>query len=306
MQRLLLALLFIAFSSAAFAKGPDPRAAIVARIAADLAEAPVPVPPRTVRRAIKRTDLDGDAIPDYKLDWNDFASSAWCGTGGCRFQLWRGQADGAPMLVFDRLARDFKQRGAILDFDFHGSTCGGFGVEVCPASLGWDQAQKRLVERVTPGGDGVIRFVVPVAGMEGRPPAPVAARIAERKARCVAGGASTGEDADEVFVAVTVPDVDGDGARDWLLNGHYCSYEDERALVDLADELYVTAGQPDAPVLAASGETIHISVSTAPASVILVDLSDDCAAYSTHPDTRLCPRKSLRWDAQSRTFKPDA
>jgi hypothetical protein len=98
-------------------------------------------------------DIDGDTVQDWQIAWKAFGS-AWCGTGGCRYQLWQGRAKGTPRLVFDRQMRELAiERRAgrtVFVFDFHGSECGGFGSQACPGEFAWDAAAKALVLLPTP------------------------------------------------------------------------------------------------------------------------------------------------------------
>jgi hypothetical protein len=103
--------------------------------------------------AIQPVDIDGDANPDWQLNWNAFGAG-WCGTGGCRYQLWLGRAKGSPKLVFDRQMRELsieqREGRTVFMFDFHGGECGGFGSQACPGEFAWDPAAKALVLLPTP------------------------------------------------------------------------------------------------------------------------------------------------------------
>ncbi len=103
--------------------------------------------------AIEPVDIDGDAHPDWQINWKAFGAG-WCGTGGCRYQLWLGRAKGAPQLVFDRQMRGLtiEQRDGrtVFVFDFHGGECGGFGSQACPGEFTWDPGAKALVLLPTP------------------------------------------------------------------------------------------------------------------------------------------------------------
>ncbi len=98
--------------------------------------------------AIEPIDINADGIQDWQVNWNAFGS-AWCGTGGCRYQLWLGRKTGAPIRVFDRQMRELaieKRAGRIVFvFDFHGSECGGFGAEACPGEFSWNAKRGRMV-----------------------------------------------------------------------------------------------------------------------------------------------------------------
>lgn len=106
-----------------------------------------------IMAAIQPVDINGDGIQDYQVNFTVFGS-AWCGTGGCRYQLWLGRKSGVPLRVFDRQMRDLvieKRAGRnVFVFDFHGSECGGFGAEACPGEFSWNAKRGRMALLPTP------------------------------------------------------------------------------------------------------------------------------------------------------------
>ena len=103
--------------------------------------------------AIEPVDINADGIQDWQVNWNAFGS-AWCGTGGCRYQLWLGRKTGVPTRVFDRQMREVsteRRDGRIVFvFDFHGSECGGIGAEACPGEFAWSRRRGQMVLLPTP------------------------------------------------------------------------------------------------------------------------------------------------------------
>jgi hypothetical protein len=101
-----------------------------------------------IQATITPRDVNADGIQDWQVDYSSLGA-AWCGTGGCRYQLWLGRRNGAPKLVFDRQMRELKvtrKNGTIVFvFDFHGSECGGFGSEACPGEFTWSAKRGRMV-----------------------------------------------------------------------------------------------------------------------------------------------------------------
>lgn len=101
-----------------------------------------------IQAAISARDINADGLQDWQVDYSSLGA-AWCGTGGCRYQLWLGRKNGVPKLVFDRQMRELKvtrKNGAIIFvFDFHGSECGGFGSEACPGEFAWSAKRGRMV-----------------------------------------------------------------------------------------------------------------------------------------------------------------
>lgn len=103
--------------------------------------------------AIEPVDINRDGIQDYQVNFTAFGS-AWCGTGGCRYQLWLGRKTGVPIRVFDRQMRELtitqRAEQIVFLFDFHGSECGGFGAEACPGEFTWSARRGRMVLLPTP------------------------------------------------------------------------------------------------------------------------------------------------------------
>lgn len=132
---------------------PSARAAIAAKVQQQLRGDPAKHSQADIYMAIQPVDIDGDRIPDWQVDWKGFGAG-WCGTGGCRYQLWLGRAKNGPQLLFDRQMRELaieqREGQAVFVFDFHGSECGGFGSQACPGEFTWDPVAKALVLLPTP------------------------------------------------------------------------------------------------------------------------------------------------------------
>ncbi|HEX4847989.1 MAG TPA: hypothetical protein VFV30_07585 [Novosphingobium sp.] len=114
----------------------------------------VPHTAAEIDAAITPVDINGDRIPDWQVDFKDLGT-AWCGTGGCRYQLWLGRAKGGPVRVFDRRVRAHErkmQNGRIVfEFDFHGTYCGETGAEACPGIYAWSPKRGRMIALPIPG-----------------------------------------------------------------------------------------------------------------------------------------------------------
>jgi hypothetical protein len=278
---------------------------IDAAIAAELSEAGETVSPASRRRAVSPIDIDGDSSRDWAINWGKFSYPGWCGTGGCRYQLWRGAADGTPALVFDTNVRNVSTRRSggeiVFDFDFHGSTCGTFGAAECLVSFAWDKRAGRMAERVNPRGDGTVRYVVPLEpGMQGYPHA-VREAIDDMLRFCTSVGARPNAESDDELLPASIPDVDGDGQRDWAFTGQNCIYGDGREPIEREDALLISAGDPAHPLLFAPGGRLEISVTTVPASIFQIDsTAGNCTDAYRQPDQKPCPRIGWRWDAAKR------
>lgn len=150
---------FLALTFALAASVPTPaaaepaRASIAAQVQQQLRGDFTKHSQADIYMAIQPVDIDGDAHPDWQVDWKKFGAG-WCGTGGCRYQLWLGRAKGGPRLVFDRQMRELtieqREGSAVFVFDFHGGECAGFGSQSCPGEFTWDPAAKALVLLPTP------------------------------------------------------------------------------------------------------------------------------------------------------------
>jgi hypothetical protein len=252
-------------------------------------------------RMFKKVDINGDGIADWKVDFS--GKAGWCGTGGCRMELWLGKPDGGVTPVWDEGVREFKLRprktGAVVDVDFHGSVCGGAGVMACPRRYVWDAAEAAFVEAVNAKGNGFLAGL-PVNALESTiddAPASVRAQAQRLIAACLAVG---GKLSLEGIGAGRIPDLNGDGRREWYIGGEYgdCSTETEPANEPL--RLIVMVSTPDggfAPAWETSEAFIGFDISTAPAVMVqLDDDSDACAAgFSV-----TCPRNPFKWDEASR------
>jgi hypothetical protein len=155
MRKLIAASIAIAFTLVpATAKAPaDPRAVIAKSLTQTLRDDFTKHSNKQIKAAIKPVDINADGIQDWQVDFNAFGA-AWCGTGGCRYQLWLGQRNGKPIRVFDRQMRSLeivkRGRRVVFVFDFHGGQCGTTGAEACPGEFTWSPKRARMVLLPTP------------------------------------------------------------------------------------------------------------------------------------------------------------
>jgi hypothetical protein len=299
-----LAMMGPAQAAKAPARASAPPRQVAAAIAAELRKSGEKASPARQRGALTPIDIDGDGLRDWAVDWGKLSLPGWCGTGGCRYQMWRGTAGGSLALVFDQQVRATTIRTAggerVFDFDFHGSTCRTFGAAECLVSFAWDPKAGRLAERVNPNGDGTVRYVVPLEpGMQGYPQA-VRAAIDDMVKFCTSVGAKPDAASDDEALPASIPDVDGDGQRDWAFTGQNCIFGDGREPIVREDGLLITAGDPAHPQLFAPGGLLEFSVSTVPATVSQIITATGCVTEYAQPDDTPCPRKPWRWDAATR------
>lgn len=249
--------------------------------------------PARLARAILTVDIDHDGLADYLIDYDKVVHSSWCGTGGCDFELWRGSRNGHPHRVWNEMVREFKMAHrngeAVFDFDFHGSNCGTFGAAACPASFAWDPRAGRMSERATPNGDTTVRLIDPLPLTREQVPANMLAVDHAANQKCRINGTSG-----EKYLPTSVPDIDGDGLRDWSLTIAVC---DKPGDFELQQILFATAGDASHPVEAASGVRFSLSFGTKPASVARINVSDSCEVYSVEPGAKICLRTPMVWNA---------
>ena len=251
---------------------------------------------RVPARMFRRIDLNGDGIADWVADFTRSGESGFCGTGGCRLDIYASKPGGSFAKAFSEQVREFKltpsATGLRLDIDLHGAFCGSFGASACPQSYRWDQPHARFVEiaNVT-GGTRIATTVLTLAD----PPAPpIVTRIAsDMKAACTT---AIGKPPDDEASATTVPDLNGDGIRDWIVSAPYCPSGVEGkpdARIDTIVLVSGPAGFSRAAALAPGGYAIDIV--TRPAELVQL-LGSECG-YNT-----VCAERVLAWDAAAGKF----
>ena len=255
--------------------------------------------PTRLAPAIIVIDLDHDGIPDYLVDYNKVINSHWCGTGGCSFELWRGTKGGHPVRVWDEMVREYnvthRNGETVFDFDFHGSNCGTYGAAACPASFAWDPRAGRLAERATPKGDTTVRLIDPIPLGRSQIPRNILQISLAATAKCKANGTD-----DEILLPVSIPDVDGDGLRDWALTIAIC---DKPGDYDLRQMLFATVGNEQHPTMVASGAHYSISFRTKPATVAQVLKTEECEGYSVEADAKICTRIPMVWNGTTKRLE---
>lgn len=253
-------------------------------------------------RMFQRLDVNADGVPDWRVDYEHAPNpSLWCGTGGCRTEVWVSRPGGGHQLAIQSGMRAFKltpaKGGARLDLDFHGSTCGGFGAQACPRSYVWSEAERDFLPVPTPkeatwlaGGPRQLAPIDLTAV-----PAAVRGEVERLEAACRAASGVLEEPASYV---TRLPDVDGDGRRDWLVGSPYasCQFEaDERPEVVLPVTVLASAGDGARPGVAWQAPRAEVSVDLGAPSVVWVWRDGDAECAYAKP----CGRR-LRWDAEAK------
>jgi hypothetical protein len=237
-------------------------------------------------RMFSKVDINGDGKPDWRVDYEHAPNaSLWCGTGGCRNELWvsgAGDSYRRVMSVGLRLFKLTRRAGvARLDLDFHGSLCGGYGVQACPRSYLWNEQAGAFVETAAPGNQtwlaGGPHPLEPLE-LAREVPAPVRAAVEAASAQCAAVGARFEAD----WAVTSLPDIDGDGARDWIVGSGYmdCEYETDRPDngPELSAQVYLTGGAPGSPRLALARQNLRygIDIGSTPAAFHLIEAEAPC------------------------------
>jgi len=258
-----------------------------------------------------RLDVNGDGIDDWRVDFETAPNpSYFCGTGGCRQEVWVSEPGNSWRRVMGATVRDFKlrRRGGVtrLDLDFHGSSCDGYGVQECPRSYLWDADAGEFVETVGPAGQtwlsGGPRTLEPPNLESGAPPA-VLAGLERMQMQC---GINNGY-YDPAGGVTRIPDIDGDGVRDWVIGSAYmsCDYAMEdaaNASPKLPILVYASNGGGEG-VLAYEATDAHYGIDMArsgPSAFYIIPRSDTGTGceYEKPCGTR------LRWDAATHRLIP--
>ncbi|MBI1407558.1 MAG: hypothetical protein GC145_15715 [Caulobacter sp.] len=288
-------------------------AAAIEGLTPEEANDPSVVPPfmkKAPSAMFRKVDLNGDKLADWAVDFTEAPNASYfCGTGGCRHELFVGKPDGTWKQVFARTSGDLKITGPKsargVEVNYHGSVCDSFGADECLRAYRWDAGVDGYVE--VPNSKGLAMLVGgSLSAMDpalSETPPIVQQAFAEKQKACRAAG---GDYAEADAPIQQIPDINGDGVRDWVVGSYYdlCLFENEAPENAPQPSLKVFASQPDGGwVLALDRKSVawDLDISTAPARILLVDKSDDNdCGYGGKP----CPREPLAWDQASQSLKP--
>lgn len=255
--------------------------------------------PRDASELFRRVDINGDELPDWRVDYSE--RMAWCGTGGCRQQLYLARPDGTYALVFDAQARsEFRLRktgeGHRLDLEVHGSICGEAGVAECLRAFLWNEADGRYVEIPNKKGGGRLVGLMPLVTLDPATyPKAVSAALAAVSQVCEAKGGKLG---DSDLAVERTPDLDGDGRSDWLVDASLLACVDPKAeengAIELDPGLTLLVGAEARQALFLPIDAYVFDVTTQPATFIAIDLNDDCGGY----EQPACPETPYRWESK--------
>lgn len=256
------------------------------------------VPPKM----FSQVDLNGDKLTDWQVNYEQAPNpSYFCGTGGCRHVLYAGQPDGSVRKAFQNSGGDYRFAGPktarTLEVYLHGTACGSYGADECLRAWRWDSAANAYVE--IPNSKGLALLVsgsIPALEPELKgAPAPVKAEVAARTAACKA----LGVEEVEAIPLSTLPDVNGDGVREWLVGSPYpdCGYELEKTPKGRLT-FFLSDGGAFVKAFDQEDAGWNLDLGKTPAQIQLVTSGDDCGLGG-----KVCPTRPLTWDAAGKTLK---
>ncbi len=220
MRRLFLTL-FAAFTLCAGAHAAEPPAPVLADARAILSEDPFNPDSRTGKGFYRNADVNGDGKKDWIIDFMQAQAQAYCGTGGCPLRVWM-YAPADQTWRLELALRHFRYklpRKGEIGVQVHHLYCKGDASKNCRLDYIWDVSTKSFVQK--PGKDGVaIPIHAPRPVSESEAPAAIWMAQTAFSDACVTQGGKPDVDSS----LVSIPDLNGDGVRDWAFDGMsaYC------------------------------------------------------------------------------------
>lgn len=248
---------------------------------------------------LRAVDVSPDGRTDWIVDFGAAGLSAFCGTGGCTRVLYVSGGDTGFVRAFDAqaLAFDVVERGGEtrVEARVHHLNCRP-GQDECRFAWTWSPELTRLVER--PAADGLTRLEGGGFDPVDRRRADIPDSLPVELSRAWFGGRLACEDhSDNGFATLrpefrSIPDIDGDGRRDWIEIPPVCA-EQNAGVERFA--LWVTASDEALEQVYQSGPERYpsIDIATTPATVLE---NPACGYDEPCPDTR------LRWNAGRSRF----
>lgn len=272
---------------------------VSASVAASLRAMDEPAGPFAVSRLASPVSIT-PAGDDWLIDYEKTGDAGWCGTGGCTKELWVAR-EGRHVLAFSEQVLDWRLTSGEpteLDIDIHGANCDASGSEPCLRRFVWNEARGRFDETFNREGVGYLvgPLFQPIAPEPY--PAAVAAEIARRDAVChQAGGLVDGGE----YSAVTSPDLNGDGRRDWIVGSKYIgchsAVDDAIAMPVLGVTVVASAG--DDWIVALTVDNPNYVVELRPMGAAEFGLRDE--ALCQHGPG--CPTRLYAWDPDTRMLR---
>lgn len=263
-----------------------------------------PLVTRVPDGVIRPVDITHDGKPDWLIDYTD-SGLMYCGTGGCLRTLYVSDGEDYVM-AFDEQSHTFElsRRGGetVIEAQVHHVFCGSAGDD-CAFAWTWDAELKQLVERPNAAG-------VTLLGNDGGfPPIgeredsrPIGDRLPAELSEVWHGSRLTCPSDDDDGFRVhrprfkQVPDLNGDGRRDWLVRLPDPCPRDVYEEVEAGPFSVWLTGPNGTLSEAWTSEPDHwamIDIATTPARLI----SNPACGYGS-----ACPNRRLQWDSRSSTF----
>lgn len=253
------------------------------------------------RGMLRPVDVSRDGRTDWIVDFGAAGLSSFCGTGGCARILYVSGGETGFIRAFDGQALAFdvveREGEARVEAQVHHLHCRP-GQTDCLYAWAWDADLGELVER--PAADGLTRLdgggLDPIDPLRANRPDD----LPEDLSRAWFGGRLTCRDTgDDGFTALrpgfrSIPDINGDGRRDWIGTPPVCADEDAGSPVF---DLWVTG----------EGGGLEIAYTSAPDHYPSIDIGTTPATVITNPAcgyNQPCPDTRLRWDGVRRRFVP--
>lgn len=256
---------------------------------------------------ITPVDISHDGIDDWLVDYTD-SGLVYCGTGGCQRSLYVSVPDDGYVLAFNDQSYDLQitTRGSetVIDMSVHPVMCRPMA-DNCAYSFAWDPNLQRLVERPNERNETLISspFGILASPDEDAPQAPdtapgVLGTLWRQTAAACPSSVSEGEFHIVHAQIDSIPDLDGDGLRDWqYMPANDCDRGDGAIGEAKPFMIYLTRANDEAVLAFTSlpGEHPVYDIATRPAGLI----SNPECEYDLP-----CPNERLRWDPEASLFIP--
>ncbi|WP_426039867.1 hypothetical protein [Brevundimonas sp. DC300-4] len=249
---------------------------------------------------ITPVDISHDGVDDWLVDYTD-SGLVYCGTGGCLRSLYVSIPEGGYVLAFNDQSFDFaittRASETVIDTIVHPVMCRPMN-DNCAYSFAWDPDLQRLVERPNSRNETLISssFGILAGPEEDAPqvpesaPSALQARWRQTAAACPS---TVSEGSFNIAHAKidSIPDLDGDGVRDWqYVQANGC------------DRGNGTIGEatPFMIYLARPGDEVILAFTSQPGEQPVYDISTSPAGLISNPDCEYdqpCRNERLRWDA---------
>lgn len=202
---------------------PVPPAAVLEMARAQIAQAlpDAPLPARLPTKAFHVVNISEDGVADWRVNGSEMGDVGVCDDSACETLLIVSQRGGGYAVVFDlpigSMIVTRNPAGATVDVSMDTEACRSAQAD-CSLRWAWDARLGRLVER--PNARGVTRLdgpiIAPMRTDWRTLPPDVAVAMRDLAAQCRQPGRGRNDDSFSPTVA-SVPDINGDGVRDWII-----------------------------------------------------------------------------------------